>query len=85
MKIVQGKPFGFRTFFKGDPKNNNKSIKIFVNKGIGYVNREEIKINAKIVDEHKVIVPYAFGSGNPKSDRLNQFILLQDVVQKLTW
>jgi len=71
MKIVlPAKPFGFRTFFKGDLHSNNKPIKIFVNKGIGFISREEIKINANIVDEHKVIVPYAFGSGNPKSDRL---------------
>jgi len=71
MKLVlPAKPFGFRTYFKGDIKSSKNSVKIFVNKGIGYVKRQEIKINTHIVDEHKVILPYAFGSGNPESDRV---------------
>tara|TARA_Y100000768_G_scaffold315361_1_gene250301 strand:+ start:1575 stop:3053 length:1479 start_codon:yes stop_codon:yes gene_type:complete len=68
--VLPAKPFGFRTYFKGSDKKSNDSIKIFVNKGTGYVDRNEVKVNHHLIDEHKVIVPYAFGSGDPSSDRL---------------
>ena len=46
------------------------SVKIFVNKGIRFVKEREVSINSDLIDKHKVIVPYAFGSGDPSSDKL---------------
>lgn len=68
--VLAAKPFGFRTYFNGEEIESANSVKIFVNKGIGFVKREEVSINSDLIDKHKVIVPYAFGSGDPSSDKL---------------
>ena len=62
------KPFGLRTFYKGKKEPFINAIKVYVNKGIGYASNSEISINKHWIDEHKVIIPRAIGSGNSKSD-----------------
>jgi len=66
--ISSAKPFGLRTFFKGQKKSFHDSIKIYQNKGIGYMKREEVLQNHDWIDMHKVIAPYAVGSGDSKTD-----------------
>jgi len=66
--LSSAKPFGFRTYFTGS--NRGGEIKLYANQTIGYVEKEDIKVNYQWVNQHKVIVPYAVGSGNPKTDRL---------------
>lgn len=62
------KPFGISTDFKGKTKPTINSIKIYQNKGIGYIDPSIIKLNNDLVNKHKVIVPYAVGSGDSKTD-----------------
>ncbi|WP_439328501.1 Eco57I restriction-modification methylase domain-containing protein [Lonepinella sp. BR2357] len=69
--ISSAKPFGLRTFIKGrnEPyKEQFNNVTLFQNKGIGYIKREEIPINRQWIDQHKVIAPYAVGTGDGKTD-----------------
>ena len=69
--ISSRKPFGLTTSVKGnsEPYSNVKeNIRLYQNKGIGYFNRGNIPANAKWIDQHKVIMPYAVGSGDSKTD-----------------
>ncbi len=66
--ISSQKPFGLRTFFQGEKEPFKNSIKVYANKNIGYVNRDEISQNKQWIDQHKVIAPRAIGSGDSKSD-----------------
>jgi site-specific DNA-methyltransferase (adenine-specific) len=69
--ISARKPFGLSTDFKDFQQEKFKgSIKIFANKRTGYVKKELIKKNVEWIGKHKVIAPYAFGSGDSKSDVL---------------
>ena len=71
-KIVSSaKPFGLRTFFKGNPepyKSSNHNVKLYQNRGIGYIKQEDIPVNKQWIHTHKVIAPYAVGSGDSKTD-----------------
>ncbi|WP_432481182.1 Eco57I restriction-modification methylase domain-containing protein [Moraxella sp. ZY200743] len=72
--ISSAKPFGLRTYFKGNSKpykNKNDNVTLYQNGGIGYVSREEIPNNRDWILRHKVIVPYAVGSGDGKTDKVN--------------
>jgi hypothetical protein len=66
--ISSQKPFGLRTFFKGKDKKFTGSIKVYANKSIGYCKIDEIIQNQDWINNHKVIVPRAIGSGDSKSD-----------------
>jgi site-specific DNA-methyltransferase (adenine-specific) len=57
------RPFGFRTFFKGNSKSFEGSIKIYGNKSIGYISPDKIVINKDWVTEHKVYISMAYGAG----------------------
>lgn len=72
--ISSAKPFGLRTYFKGNSKpykNKNDNVTLYQNGGIGYVSREEIPNNRDWILRHKVIVPYAVGTGDGKTDKVN--------------
>ncbi len=64
------KPFGFRTYFQGEPMPFEGAVKIYANKNVGYVNRHDVKQNVNWINEHKVIITRAFGTGNSKTDQL---------------
>lgn len=68
--ISSAKPFGLRTFVKGNtqPYAQGKSIKLYQNGGTGYFLRENILVNRSWIDKEKVIMPYAVGSGDSKTD-----------------
>lgn len=68
--ISSAKPFGLRTFVKGNsiPYSQGGNIKLYQNKGVGYFLRENILVNRNWVDKEKVIMPYAVGSGDSKTD-----------------
>ena len=57
------KPFGFRTFFMGKSKTFHDAVKLYTNKNIGFVKREEILQNQKWIDEHKIYISMAYGAG----------------------
>ena len=62
------KPFGLRTFFKGEDIYKSGYIKVYANKSIGYVQRNLITQNQKWIDMHKIIIPRAIGSGDSLED-----------------
>jgi site-specific DNA-methyltransferase (adenine-specific) len=66
--ISSAKPFGLRTYFKGKDSPFKDSIKIYANQHIGYIKRNEVLQNSQWIDQHKVIAPYAVGSGDSKTD-----------------
>jgi hypothetical protein len=68
--ISSAKPFGLRTFFKGEPQHFNNSIKIYQNKGVGYIKYDDVLNNHGWINMHKVIAPYAVGSGDSKKDKI---------------
>ena len=59
--ISSAKPFGLRTFFEGRNEPFKDSVKIHTNKGIRYINENEILQNVSWVKEHKVYISYAYG------------------------
>lgn len=69
--ISSRKPFGLPTNFKGKNKPFKNSVKIYRNSGIGYVDISEIERGREWILKHKVIVPYAVGTGDGKTDKVN--------------
>lgn len=67
-QISSQKPFGFRTFFKGEKTNKPGCVKIYANQSIGYVKRSEVELHQEWIDKHKIIVPRAIGSGDARTD-----------------
>lgn len=68
--ISSQKPFGLRTFFKGQSNSFSNSVKVYANQTIGYISDNEIDTNKPWINTHKVIVPRAIGSGDGKTDRI---------------
>jgi len=70
--VISGrKPFGLATNFKGNSvpyKSSVHNVKLYQNKGTGYVKQEDIPVNKQWIHTHKVIAPYAVGSGDSKTD-----------------
>ena len=63
-KIVSSqKPFGFRTYVTGENKPFKGAIKLYANKSIGYVSRQEITQNLQWIDKYKVYITRAYGAG----------------------
>ena len=67
MLVSSRKPYGISTDFKGGNKPSINSIKIYQNKG-RYVDSKMINSNNDWINKHKVIVPYAVGTGDSKTD-----------------
>ena len=64
--ISSAKPFGLRTFFKGNNKpykDKNDNVMLYQNGGIGYISREDIPKNREWILKHKVFISYAYGMG----------------------
>lgn len=43
--------------------------------GLGFIERNEIRKNVDLIDQYKIFVPKAWGSGDPTTDWLNPFIV----------
>ena len=77
--VTSRKPFDLTTdfkSFKSEPFND--SIKIYANKKVGFVSRSLISKNTAWVKKHKVIAPYAIGSGDSKTDKVNAIYAAPD-------
>jgi len=61
--VNTAKPFGLRTFFKGEKTPGKNSVKVFQNGGTAFVDRSEITKNSELIDEWKVYVSRAYGAG----------------------
>jgi site-specific DNA-methyltransferase (adenine-specific) len=71
-EVSARKPFDLTTDFKNfklEPFSD--SIKIFANRKIGFVAKSLITKNLNWTKKHKVIAPYAVGSGDSKTDKVN--------------
>lgn len=64
-KISSRNPFHFRTNFDDFKQKEFKdSVKIYANKKIGYVKKEQIEINIGWIDKYKVLLSSAYGAGS---------------------
>lgn len=74
--VSSGKPFGLRTYFKDFDSNSPKEgyLKVYANKGIGYIKRERIQKGIEYIDKWKIFVPEAIGSGNSRFDLIKPII-----------
>ena len=59
--ISSAKPFGLRTFFEGQSKHFNNAVQIHTNKGLGYIEQNEIQQNIDWIPKYKVYISYAYG------------------------
>ncbi|MGN0572683.1 MAG: Eco57I restriction-modification methylase domain-containing protein [Acutalibacteraceae bacterium] len=57
------KPFGFRTYVRGDDTPGKDSIQIYANKRIGYIERSEVVVNREWISKYKVYISAAYGAG----------------------
>lgn len=63
------KPFGFTTNYKEAQKNwFDGAVKLYANRRIEYVSRNQITRNIDAVDQYKLIIPKAVGSGDARTD-----------------
>lgn len=68
--ISSRKPFGFDTSFINfkSTKTDEKDVLIYGNRKTGYIAKNKILKNIEWVDEYKLFVPYAIGSGDSITD-----------------
>lgn len=66
--VSSAKPFGLRTYVQGKPEKFPGSVKFYANNSVGYIAENEILQNKEWIYKHKVIAPYAVGSGDSKTD-----------------
>lgn len=57
------KPFGLRTFVKGNKRPTGTSIKLYANKSIGYIEKDEITQNISWINKYKIYITRAYGAG----------------------
>ncbi len=59
------RPFGLRTFFKGEVKRSLGDVMVYQNGGTGYIARSEVATGVRLIDKWKVYVGRAApGTGN---------------------
>ena len=57
------KPFGLRTYVKGNATQNTGSIPLYTNEGLRYIDEREIKKNIELIGEFKIFISMAYGMG----------------------
>ena len=63
------KPFGFTTNYKGASASTFiGAVKLYANRRIEYVAKSQVTRNIDAVDQYKIIVPKAVGSGDARTD-----------------
>ncbi len=86
--ISTNDPFGFDVRIKGSYKRLKPNFKLedfngackffyngWRNKGIGFFDKSKITKNKHWVDKYKILIPKAWGIGNPERDWLNPFLV----------
>ncbi len=59
------RPFGLRTFFRGNKKKRDGDIVVYQNGGTGYIARDEVEIGIELIDKWKIYIGRAApGTGN---------------------
>lgn len=54
--VLSQKPFGFRTYERGNQTSSDNSIALITSDGIRYVDRGSVSKNAEYIDKYKIIV-----------------------------
>lgn len=62
-EVSTQKPFGFRTYIKGNEKSFKDSVKLYANRSVGYIDRSKITQNINWIDKYKVYITMAYGAG----------------------
>jgi site-specific DNA-methyltransferase (adenine-specific) len=62
-QISSRKPFGLETTYKGKNKFFEGCIKLYQNRGVGFINRSDVKSNINLIDQYKTLIP-PLGSGS---------------------
>lgn len=62
------KPFGMTTNYHGKSEEFEGAVKLYANKRIEFVNKNEVTRNSDAICKHKLIVPKAVGSGDGRTD-----------------
>ncbi|WP_342742103.1 Eco57I restriction-modification methylase domain-containing protein [Haemophilus paracuniculus] len=60
------KPFGLRTFIKGNPNpytDKKENVVLYQNGGKGYIKRSSVLLNHQWIDKHKIYIGRAYGAG----------------------
>lgn len=57
------KPFGLRTFEKGESLKTSSSVKLFRNGGVSYIEPSKITQNFEWVERYKIYISMAYGAG----------------------
>jgi len=55
-RIFQNKPFGLRTYARGEDKPFAGSLTLYSSNGIGYIKPDEVVKNANLIDEYKIYI-----------------------------
>lgn len=58
------RPFGLRTFAKGKSTKFHDAITLYQNGGVGYITRDEVDQNKKLIDEYKIYISRAYNAGD---------------------
>lgn len=58
------RPFGLRTFVKGKSTNFYGAITLYQNGGVGYITRDEVEQNQKLIDDYKIYISRAYNAGD---------------------
>lgn len=58
------RPFGLRTFAKGESTKFHDAITLYQNGGVGYITRDEVDQNKKLIDEYKIYISRAYNAGD---------------------
>jgi site-specific DNA-methyltransferase (adenine-specific) len=62
--VSSSKPFGFRTYIKERQLMNKESdLLLYGNKSVGYIDKKDVTINQKWINQWKVFISCAYGAG----------------------
>jgi site-specific DNA-methyltransferase (adenine-specific) len=62
--VSSRKPFGLPTNFKGSITGSKSSLTLHQNGGTAFIERTELTTGAELIDEWKIFISYAYGTGN---------------------
>lgn len=68
-QVYSSKPFGFRSFEEGSKTPTSDAVKLFGSKGITFVKRCDVSINADLIDKWKVVMSKASAEHAGQTDR----------------
>ena len=68
-QVYSSKPFGFRSFEEGKKTAFSDAVELFGSKGITFVKRSDVTINADLIDKWKVVMSKASAEHAGQTDR----------------